>query len=111
MRRWDNEASHLPSAARETIRGFPIEVRKELGKAVYDLQRGETLMPLSRPMTSIAPGAAELRIRDRNGIYRVFLSREGGARRSGFPCFCEEGSHDDVAGIEHRKKAIEGVAQ
>jgi phage-related protein len=60
-------------AARETIRSFPAEVKKELGKAVYDLQRGETLsMPLSRPMTSIAPGAAELRIRDRAGIYRVF---------------------------------------
>ena len=29
-------------------------------------------MPLSRPMTSIAPGAAELRVRDREGIYRVF---------------------------------------
>ena len=60
-------------AAREAIRSFPVEVRKELGKAVYDLQRGETLsMPLSRPMTTIAPGAAELRIRDRAGIYRVF---------------------------------------
>ena len=68
-------------AARETIRGFPIEVRKELGKAIYDLQLGETLsMPLSRPMTSVAPGAAELRIRDRAGIYRVFYyikSRRG----------------------------------
>ena len=60
-------------AARETIRSFPVEVRKELGKAIYDLQRGEVLsMPLSRPMVSIAPGAAELRIRDRAGIYRVF---------------------------------------
>ncbi len=29
-------------------------------------------MPFSRPMTSIAPGAAKLRIRDRSGIYRVF---------------------------------------
>ena len=53
-------------AARETIRGFPIEARKELGKAIYDLQLGERLsMPLSRPMTSVASGAAELRIRDR----------------------------------------------
>lgn len=60
-------------AARETIRSFPVEVRKELGKAIYDLQRGEALpMPLSRPMGSIAPGAAELKIRDRAGIYRVF---------------------------------------
>jgi phage-related protein len=60
-------------AARETIRSFPVEIRKELGNAIYDLQRGEVLsMPLSRPMVSIAPGAAELRIRDRAGIYRVF---------------------------------------
>jgi phage-related protein len=29
-------------------------------------------MPLSRPMRSIASGAAELRIRDRSGIYRAF---------------------------------------
>lgn len=60
-------------AARETIRSFPTEGRKELGKAIVDLQRGETLaMPLSRPMPTIACGASELRIRDRAGIYRVF---------------------------------------
>jgi phage-related protein len=29
-------------------------------------------MPLSRPIPSIEPGAAELRIRDRTGIYRAF---------------------------------------
>lgn len=67
------KAAVFHPAARETIRSFPIAVRKELGKAIYDLQRGETLsMPLSRAMTSITPGAAELRIRDRAGIYRVF---------------------------------------
>ncbi|MGB2677649.1 MAG: type II toxin-antitoxin system RelE/ParE family toxin [Candidatus Acidiferrum sp.] len=60
-------------AAREAIRSFPSEVRKELGKAIFDLQRGESLgMPLSRGMPSIAVGASELRIRDRAGIYRVF---------------------------------------
>jgi phage-related protein len=55
------------------VKSFPAEVRKEPGKAVFDLQRGQTLaMPLSRPMPSIALGAEELRIRDRAGIYRVF---------------------------------------
>ena len=59
-------------AARTAIRLFPREVRRELGKAIYDLQRGETLsMPLSKPLPSLAPGAAELRIRDRQGIYRT----------------------------------------
>lgn len=63
----------LHPAAREAIRSFPQEVRRELGKAIFDLQRGEVLgMPLSRPMPSIASGAAELRIRDSTGIYRVF---------------------------------------
>jgi phage-related protein len=58
-------------AAREAIRSFPDEV--QLGKALYDLQRGEMLgMPLSRSMGSIASGAAELRVRDRDGNYRVF---------------------------------------
>lgn len=52
---------------------FPEDVRRELGKAIFDLQRGEVLsMPLSRPMPSIAAGAEELRIRDRTGIYRAF---------------------------------------
>lgn len=60
-------------AAREAIRSFPDDVRRELGKAIFDLQRGEVLsMPLSRPMPAIASGAAEFRIRDRSGIYRAF---------------------------------------
>jgi len=60
-------------AAREAIRSFPEDVRRELGKAIFDLQRGELLgMPVSRPMPSVAPGAAELRIRDRSGVYRAF---------------------------------------
>ncbi len=29
-------------------------------------------MPLSRPMSSVAAGVEELRLRDRSGIYRVF---------------------------------------
>ena len=60
-------------AAREAIRSFPEDVRRELGKAIFDLQRGEVLgMPLSRPMPSVVSGAAELRIRDRSGLYRAF---------------------------------------
>jgi phage-related protein len=67
------KAALFHPAVRETIRTFPADVRRELGKALYDLQRGEVLgMPLSRPMVSVAAGAAELRIRDRSRIYRVF---------------------------------------
>jgi phage-related protein len=59
--------------ARDVIQSFPTDVRRELGKAIFDLQLGAKLtMPLSRPMPSVAAGVHELRIRDRAGIYRVF---------------------------------------
>jgi phage-related protein len=67
------KAAVFHPSARAAIRLFPEEVRRELGKAVFDLQRGQILaMPLARAMPSIAQGAAELRIRDRSGIFRVF---------------------------------------
>lgn len=67
------KAAIFHPAAREAIQSFPREVRKELGKAIFDLQRGESLsMPLSKAMPSLGLGAIELRIRDRAGIYRVF---------------------------------------
>ena len=60
-------------AARTAIRLFPKSVRRELGKAIFDLQNGATLgMPISKVMPSIAAGVSELRIRDRNGVYRIF---------------------------------------
>ena len=59
--------------ARVAIRAFPEDVRRELGKIIFDLQKGEKLsMPLSRPMPSVAAGVEELRVKDRSGAYRVF---------------------------------------
>jgi phage-related protein len=59
--------------AREALRTFPPEVKRELGDAIWDLQQGKRLsMPLSRPMPSVAVGAEELRVRDSAGIYRAF---------------------------------------
>lgn len=59
--------------AREVVRGFPESARARLGGELFRLQLGEVLqMPGSRPMPSVAAGAKELRVRDENGIYRVF---------------------------------------
>ena len=59
--------------ARDVIREFPEDVRREFGKVIFDLQKGQKLsMPLSRSMTSVASGVEELRVRDRSGAYRVF---------------------------------------
>ena len=59
--------------ARDALRDFPENLRREFGKVIFDLQKGEKLyMPLSRPMPSVARGVEELRIKDRSGAYRVF---------------------------------------
>jgi len=59
--------------ARDAIRTFPEDVRRECGKVIFDLQKGKKLaMPLSRPMASVASGVEELPVRDRSGAYRVF---------------------------------------
>lgn len=59
--------------ARKTLRSFPEDVRREIGKAIWDLQNEYRLpFPLSRPIPSVAPGVEELRIRGHAGAYRVF---------------------------------------
>jgi len=47
-------------------------VRREFGKAIFDLQKVTSLRCLSRPMSSVGPGVEELRVRDRSGAYRLF---------------------------------------
>jgi phage-related protein len=64
-------------AAREAIRTFPTAVKRPLGKAILDLQKGHHLgMPLSRPMPEVAVGVEELRIHDDAGIYRTFYFKK-----------------------------------
>jgi phage-related protein len=59
--------------AKEAIRSFPELVKKSIGKALFDLQKGHRLgMPVSRTMSSVKPGVEELRIKDASGAYRVF---------------------------------------
>ena len=60
-------------AAVETIRGFSVVLRQEVGALLRLLQQGEQLgMSQSRAMKQLAPSAFELRAKDRGGIYRVF---------------------------------------
>lgn len=52
-------------------------VRRELGKAILDLQKGHApAMPLSRPMPGVAVGVEELRIRDPAGVYRTLYYKK-----------------------------------
>jgi phage-related protein len=59
--------------ALEFIRTQSPTIRRQIGEALRDLQRGVSLgMPLSRPMAVIAPGVHELRVRGEDATVRVF---------------------------------------
>jgi len=59
--------------ARDAVRGFSSSVKDDVGLLLRRLQEGEVLaFPDSRPMPDIERGAHELRVRDADGIYRVF---------------------------------------
>lgn len=73
---WDTESvkpAVFHHAARVALQGFPPEVRRTVGKAIWELQQGIFLsLPLSRPMPAVTAGTHELRVKDRSGAYRVF---------------------------------------
>lgn len=59
--------------ALDFIRGQSSEIKQKVGEALRDLQKGLILgMPKSRPMSSVAPGVAELRVKDGRTTARVF---------------------------------------
>ena len=62
-------------SVRPIIRSFSNEIKKDIGKYILDLQKGKIILfPASRPMPSVGKGVSELRIRDQDGIYRVFYT-------------------------------------
>lgn len=64
---------HWHPRVRLEVRGFPEDVRRELGYLLFRLQNGESLgFPASRPMSDISAGVSELRSRGADGVYRVF---------------------------------------
>ena len=51
---------------------FSVEARREAGFHIRDLQEGKSvLMPHSRPMPGIGPRVHELRITDKDKIWRI----------------------------------------
>jgi phage-related protein len=60
-------------SVRKELHEFPEDIRREAGKAIRELQKGVFLdMPLSKAMPSVEQGVFELRLKDRNGQYRIF---------------------------------------
>lgn len=61
------------SKALEFIRSLSVDLRKQIGEALRDIQKGLLPgMPLNKPMPSVAPGVFELRVKDETKKVRVF---------------------------------------
>jgi phage-related protein len=59
--------------ALKEVKGFPEDSKKSIGYLIFKLQQEESLsFPHSRPMPSVEKGCHELRVKDKEGIYRVF---------------------------------------
>ena len=57
-------------ASLNTIRDFPMDVRRDVGFQLDKVQHG--LEPSNyKPMSSIGQGVREIRVRDKTGAYRV----------------------------------------
>ena len=52
------------------LRTFPIEVRRAVGTALRQVQKGFDPDDW-KPMKSIGPGVREIRVRDKSGAFRV----------------------------------------
>lgn len=95
------------AAALRTIREFPSEVRWALGEAIYRLQQGQRLtMPLSREMPSVALGAAELRVRQRDGTSRCFYYVRSVRGILVFHAFQKKSQATPVSEIETGRKRL-----
>ena len=64
---------NLSPGGKGPIRDFPLEIRRALGRAIWELHQEVRLgMPLSKPMPTVAAGVEELRVKDASGAYRAF---------------------------------------
>ena len=63
----------ISDQTRKEIHRWPLEIKKDLGSILTKLQKGETVgYPDTEPMRTVAVGVFEIRLKDVNGIFRVF---------------------------------------
>ncbi|GKS65369.1 hypothetical protein YTPLAS72_26730 [Nitrospira sp.] len=62
---------HFLGSSREDLRDLPESVQETTGFQLFKVQQGKEPDDW-KPMTTVGPGVQELRVRDENGIYRMF---------------------------------------
>lgn len=91
------------------LRGFPADVRQDLGYALYQLQFGQT--PLDRkPVRTVGPGVYELREQDADKWYRVLYAREGSTIHV-LHCFEKRSNAIEQKDIETARTRLKSVLE
>jgi phage-related protein len=63
--------------SREEIQAFPETVRKKLGRELYKVECGKTPSD-TKPITAVAPGCWELRLRAADTCWRLIYLHDNG---------------------------------
>jgi phage-related protein len=70
------KALHFVGTARKDLAGFPESARRRAGHELFMVQAGRE--PANyKPISTVAPGAYEIRVRDEAGAFRViYVAKE-----------------------------------
>ena len=66
--------------SRRQVKSFPPEVRRSLGSALYDAQKGEKA-PSAKPFKGVGSGVFEIAIRFQTDAYRMVYAVQIGEQR------------------------------
>lgn len=102
---------HFEGDSLEVLSGFPDEVKRALGFSLRQLQIGREATSRTRSMSSIGPGAYELKEADERAWYRaIYLSKVGNAIYV-LHCFEKERRKTDRRDIEVARQRLKLVRQ
>lgn len=95
--------------SRRVLQSFPVEVKGDLGYALYRLQLGQA-PPDRKPVQAVAPGVYELREGDARAWYRVlYVKRERVIQV--LHCFEKRSNAIEQKDIETAKARLKRVLQ
>lgn len=104
------KALEFRGESREVLSGFPVDVKVDAGRALWKVQKGEE-PPDWKPMRAVGAGVNELRLKDEDGIYRVFYIAKLADVIYVLHCFQKKTQKTDQNDIEIGKRRLSELLQ
>jgi phage-related protein len=92
--------------SRKQIKSFPPEVRRSIGSALYDEQKGEKA-PIAKPIKGVGSGVFEIALRFDSDAYRTVYAVQIGSRVYVLHAFQKKSRH----GIATPKSDVDLIKQ